>query len=97
MIVADGEGTSLPENGAVDLSNFIYSTRGPAGAFYGVDPYLARKLGGDWLMDVPGSDNSFSDAFVPSRLGIRMSRSASWNSCSSASFRLAAWPLVYRI
>lgn len=64
MIVPDGEGTSLPENGAVDLSNFIYTTRGPVGGFYGVDPYLARKLGGDWLFDVPGSDDRLSDAYV---------------------------------
>ena len=64
MIVPDGEGTSLPENGAVDLSNYIYTTRGGAGGFYGVDPYLARKLGGDWLIDVPGSDDRSSDAYV---------------------------------
>lgn len=66
MIVPDGEGTSLPENGAADLSNFIFTTRGPTGAFYGVDPYLARKLGGDWLIDVPGSNDRLSDAYVPS-------------------------------
>lgn len=64
MVVPDGEGTSLPENGAVDLSNFIFTTRGPTGGFYGVDPYLARKLGGDWLMDVPGSHDRSSDAYV---------------------------------
>lgn len=65
MIVPDGEGTSLPENGAADLSNLIYTTRGPVGGFFGIDPYLARKLGGDWLIDVPGSDNRLSDAYVP--------------------------------
>lgn len=66
MIVPDGEGTSLPENGTVDLSNYIYTTRGGAGGFFGVDPYLALKLGGDWLIDVPGTDDRFSDAYVPS-------------------------------
>lgn len=64
MIVPDGEETSLPENGAVELANFIYTTRGGAGGFYGVDPYLARKLGGDWLIDIEGSQDRTSESYV---------------------------------
>ena len=50
-------GELAAENGAVDLSNFRYSTRGIAGSMHLVDPYLERKLGGDWLIidDIPGA------------------------------------------